>query len=221
MKERVLVSWSGGKDSSMALYEIQKTGQYEIVALVTTVTDGYDRISMHGVRRSLLERQVESLGLPLHTIHLSMNATNEEYESKMKAALEEYRRNGVQTVVFGDIFLEDIRRYREDFLSKIGMKGAFPIWRRDTNELARTFITMGFKAIVVCVDTKVLDRSFAGQMIEEEFLRRLPPGVDPCGENGEFHSFVFDGPIFTRPVTFTIGETVLRDSFCFRDLVPA
>lgn len=220
MKEKLLVSWSGGKDSAMALREIYRAGSSEIVALVTTVTEGYDRISMHGVRRRLLERQAESLGLPLHTIYLSMNATNEEYESKMKAALEGYRRSGVETVVFGDIFLEDIRKYREDLLSKIGMRGAFPIWKRDTNELARTFIAAGFKAIVVCVDTKVLDRSFAGRMIEEDFLRRLPPGVDPCGENGEFHSFVFDGPIFTQTVRFTVGETVLRDSFCFCDLVP-
>lgn len=220
MTEKLLVCWSGGKDSAMALWEIRQVGSSEIVALVTTVTEGYDRISMHGVRRRLLEHQVESLGLPLHPVFLSLNATNEEYESKMNEALMGYRAQGIESVVFGDIFLEDIRAYRERNLAKIGMKGLFPLWKRETHELARTFIARGFKAIVVCVDTRVLDPSWAGRMFDEDFLRQLPPSVDPCGENGEFHSFVFDGPIFTRPVRFTVGETVLRDSFCFCDLVP-
>jgi uncharacterized protein (TIGR00290 family) len=219
MNEKILLAWSGGKDSAMALYEIQKSGGYEIAALLTTVTQGYDRISMHGVRRVLLQQQVEALGLPLHEVFISTKATNEEYESKMKDALTLYQERGVETVVFGDIFLEDIRAYRERNLAKVGMKGLFPVWRRDTNELVRTFIKLGFKAIVVCVDTKVLDSSFAGRMIDEEFLRALPAEVDPCGENGEFHSFVFDGPIFTWPVRFTVGDVVQRDSFCFCDLV--
>jgi uncharacterized protein (TIGR00290 family) len=220
MKEKILVAWSGGKDSSMALYEIQKTDDFEIAALLTTVTAGYDRISMHGVRRTLLRQQAEALGLPLYQVFISIKASNEEYESKMKEALALYQEKGVQTVAFGDIFLEDLRAYRERHLSLVGMKGLFPVWKRDTNELVRTFIALGFKAIVVCVDTKVLDESFAGRMIDEAFLRDLPASVDPCGENGEFHSFVFDGPIFTRPVSFTVGEVVVRDSFCFCDLVP-
>jgi uncharacterized protein (TIGR00290 family) len=219
MKEPILVAWSGGKDSSMALYEIQRSGHYEIAALLTTVTAGYDRISMHGVRQKLLEQQAEALGLPLHQVFISINATNEEYDSKMREAVELYQGKGVETVVFGDIFLEDIRAYRERNLSKVGMRGLFPIWKRDTSELVRTFIKLGFKAIVVCVDTKVLDQSFAGRMIDEEFLRELPAHVDPCGENGEFHSFVFDGPIFKQPVRVAVGEAVRRDSFCFCDLV--
>lgn len=221
MKEKLLVCWSGGKDSALALAETCRAGSWEIVALITTVTEGYDRISMHGVRRHLLHCQAESLGLPLHPVWLPLNATNEEYESKMTDALGPYRAQGVESVVFGDIFLEDIRAYRERHLAKIGMRGRFPLWKRETRELVRTFIALGFKAIVVCVDTRVLDPSWAGRMIDEDFLRQLPPSVDPCGENGEFHSFVFDGPIFSRPVRFTVGETVLRDSLCFCDLVPA
>ncbi|HEY4684130.1 MAG TPA: diphthine--ammonia ligase [Candidatus Acidoferrales bacterium] len=220
MKEKMLLSWSGGKDSSMTLYEIQQTQNYEIAALLTTVTDGYDRISMHGVRQTLLERQAESLGLTLHKIYLSMNATNKEYESKMETALELYQKNGVASVAFGDIFLEDLRQYREQNLSKIGMKGLFPIWKRNTSDLVRTFVNVGFKAIVVCVDSKVLDQSFAGKLIDDDFLHQLPPGIDPCGENGEFHSFVFGGPIFKGEVSFTLGDVVLRDSFYFCDLVP-
>ena len=221
MKEKILLSWSGGKDSCMTLYELKKTDRHQIVSLLTTVTDGYDRISMHGVRRTLLERQAESLGLPLHKIYISKSCVNQEYESKMGEALAIHQKNGVECVAFGDIFLEDLRKYREQNLAKQGMKGLFPIWRRDTRELVRTFIQLGFQAIVVCVDSKVLGPSFAGKLIDYDFLKQLPDPVDPCGENGEFHSFVFDGPIFGEEIRFSVGEVALRDSFYFSELLPA
>lgn len=219
--KKILLSWSGGKDSAMALYEIQKTKDYEIVALLTTVTDGYGRVSMHGVREELLGRQAESLGLRLHKILITQNATNEEYESTMKEVLTKYKNENVHSVAFGDIFLEDLRKYREENLAKIGMEGIFPIWKRYTNELVRTFIDLGFRAIVTCVDSKVLDSSFVGREIDDDFIRQLPPQIDPCGENGEIHSFVFSGPNFKREITFTIGEIVLRDFFYFCDLLPS
>lgn len=214
----VLMSWSGGKDSCLALYEIQKTRRVE--ALLTTVTRDFDRISMHGVRRLLLERQVESLRLALRQIHISKGATNDEYEQNTGAVLAEYRVRGIQSVVFGDLFLEDIRAYRERLLSRHGMTGLYPIWGRDTARLIRDFIAMGFRTAVVCVDPAKLDRRFVGRVIDEQFLSELPAQVDPCGENGEYHTFVFDGPNFTRPVEFSFGEIVLRDGFWFADLVP-
>ena len=221
MAEKVLLAWSGGKDCAMALYEIQQRPEYQVASLLTTLTADYDRVSMHGVRRALLERQAESLSLPLHEVFISKEATNEEYASKMQAALTNFQRTGVSSVAFGDIHLEDVRKYREDNLYKAGMKAIFPIWGRDTAELTRSFIDLGFKAIVTCVDSKVLDRTFAGRIIDESFMAQLPANVDPCGENGEFHSFVFDGPVFKRRIQYTVGQIVLRDSFYFCDLIPA
>ena len=218
--EDVLVSWSGGKDSCLALYELQQAGAHRAAALLTTVTKDYDRISMHGVRRVLLERQAASLGLPLRQVLISKGASNEEYEREMAGAFSEYREGGVDTVVFGDLFLEDVRAYREQFLTRHHMRGLYPVWMRDTAEFVREFIALGFKAVVTCVSSEVLDESFAGRLIDEEFLAALPPHVDPCGENGEFHSFVFAGPGFKEKVKFTVGERVLRDSFWFCDLVP-
>ncbi len=221
MAEKVLLAWSGGKDSAITLYEIQRRPEYQVVSLLTTLTADYDRVSMHGVRRTLLERQAESLSLPLYELFISKEATNEEYASKMQAALTDFQKSGVSSVVFGDIHLEDVRKYREDNLSKIGMKAIFPIWGRDTAELTRSFIDLGFKAIVTCIDSKVLDKTFAGMIIDESFLAQLPADVDPCGENGEFHSFVFEGPTFNSKIQYTVGQTVLRDSFYFCDLLPA
>ena len=218
--EDVLVSWSGGKDSCLALYELQQAGRHRAAALLTTVTRDYDRVSMHGVRRVLLERQAESLGLPLRQVPIPVGATNEEYESATAEAFSEYRGRGVNAVVFGDLFLEDVRAYREQFLARHGMRGLYPVWMRDTAEFVREFIALGFKAVVTCVSAEALDGSFAGRVIDEEFLAALPPGVDPCGERGEFHSFVFAGPSFGEEVRFTVGERVLRDSFWFCDLVP-
>jgi uncharacterized protein (TIGR00290 family) len=220
--EHAVVSWSGGKDSALALHEILKARNYQISALVTTVTEDYDRISMHGVRRILLERQAASLGFPLEKVFISKNGSNEEYETKMGQVLAKYKAAGVNAVVFGDIFLEDLRKYREAKLATLGMQGIFPMWKRNTQELARSLAALEFKAITTCVDTNALGGQFVGRVIDEAFLSELPPSVDACGENGEFHSFVYDGPIFTEKIAFKTGEVVLRNKrFCFCDLIPA
>ncbi|PYS76821.1 MAG: diphthine--ammonia ligase [Acidobacteria bacterium] len=214
------MSWSGGKDSCLALYEIQKAQDYRVAALLTTVTRDYDRISMHGVRRILLERQAASLGLPLHEVFITKDATNQEYETKMEEAFSMYREQGIDRIVFGDLFLEEIRAYRDQFLARHDMHGIYPVWLRDTTEFIREFIKLGFKAVITCVNGEVLDSSFAGMMIDENFLSALPPHVDPCGENGEFHTFVFDGPVFKEAVKCSVGEKVARESFWFCDLLP-
>ena len=199
--ENVVVSWSGGKDSAIALYEILKSQNYQISALLTTVTEGYDRISMHGVRRIVLERQVASWAFRLKKCSFHKNASNEEYETNMGRVLAKYKDAGVTSVVFGDIFLEDLRKYREDKLATLGLHGIFPIWKRDTHELARSLTVLGFKAITTCVDTHTLGRQFVGRVIDEQFLSELPSTVDPCGENGEYHSFVCEGPIFKERIS--------------------
>jgi len=218
---KVLFTWSGGKDSAMSLYVLRKFHNYEIAALLTSVIADYDRISMHGVRRVLLEQQAQSLGLPLDILYITKKSSNEEYEAKLKEKLLQYKSRGVSSVVFGDIFLEDLRKYRENNLAQVGMKGIFPIWKRDTTELAHSFIDLDFKAVITCVDSKVLDGKFVGRYFDNELLSELPPKVDPCGENGEFHSFVYDGPIFSERIRFRRGKVVLRDNrFYFRDLIP-
>jgi len=218
--EKVLFSWSGGKDSALALYQIIEDRKYEIVSLLTTITEDYDRVSLHGVLRILVEQQAKSLGLPMQEVFIPKDCSNEEYESRMKETLIEFKQAGVSGVVFGDIFLEEVRKYRESNLSKLGMKGIFPIWGRDTAQLTKSFIALGFQAIITCVDTKVLDKRFLGRMVDKHFLAELPPNVDPGGENGEFHSFVFDGPIFRHRIAYKLGKKVLRDSFYFCDLLP-
>lgn len=221
VKEKAILAWSGGKDSALALYELTKTENYQIVALLTTVTQDYDRISMHGVRRTLLEQQAKSLGFPLEKVFISKNCSNEEYEFQMRDVLKKYLAVGVWSVAFGDIFLDDLRKYREANLVKIGMKALFPIWKTDTTKLAHTFIDSGFKAIITCVDSNILDKSFVGADFNRELLSQLPVAVDPCGENGEFHSFVYDGPIFQQPVSHTTGQVVLREKrFYYCDLIP-
>ncbi len=221
MEQKVIFCWSGGKESAVALYEIQKSKNYRIISLLTTVTEDYDRVSMHGVRRILLQQQAESLCLPLDKIFISKSSSNEEYESKMQATLTEYLKSGIQSVVFGDIFLEDLKKYREQNLSKIGMRAIFPIWKRDTAKLSRKFIDLGFKAIITCVDSKLLDKEFVGREFDKHFLSQLPVEVDPCGENGEFHSFVYDGPIFKKRILCRRGEVILRDNrFYYCDLMP-
>lgn len=205
----------------MTLHELRKSGRYQVVVLLTTLTRDYDRICMHGVRSILLEQQAEALGLPLEKIFISKNASNEEYEHRMREVLERHRADGVTAVVFGDIFLEDLRAYREERLAQIGLKAVFPIWKRDTAELACKFIELGFKAVVTCADSNLLDSSLVGRTFDEQFLSMLPAGVDPCGENGEFHSFVSAGPVFRRQIPLEIGEIVLRDNgFYYCDLVP-
>ncbi|MBO3842624.1 MAG: diphthine--ammonia ligase [Candidatus Brockarchaeota archaeon] len=219
--EKAILAWSGGKDSAMALYELHKVGCYEISALLATVTEDYDRISMHGVRSVLVEQQAESLGLPLEKIYITKDSSNEEYEAGMRNRLMRYRNRGVLSVAFGDIFLEEVRKYREENLSKLGMRGIFPLWKRNTTELAHTFVDLGFKAITTCVDSKFLGREFVGREFDEHFLTELPSNVDPCGENGEFHSFVYDGPIFAWKIPYTKGDVVLKGNrFYFCDLIP-
>jgi uncharacterized protein (TIGR00290 family) len=220
MPEDILFCWSGGKDSAMALHALGADPGVRITGLLTTVTDEYDRISMHGVRRALLERQSESLGLPLHAVLIPPQCVNAIYEQRMKDALEQHHARGVRRIAFGDIFLEDLRVYREQNLTKVGMEAVFPIWKRDTRELAGELIRLGFRAIAVCIDPRVLAPSFAGRELDESFFSDLPPGVDPCGENGEFHTFAFDGPIFRAPIRFRTGETAHRDGFYFCDLLP-
>lgn len=222
MKEAVVLSWSGGKDSALALYELEQSEKYEVSGLLTTVTEDYDRISMHGVRRALLEHQAESLGYPLEIVLISAKQSLEEYEARMRDVLNRCMADRVRLAAFGDVLLEDVRRYREDNLARIGMKAIFPLWQKDTCELARTFIDLGFKAVTTCVDSNFLDKRFVGRDFDRQFLSELPSGVDPCGENGEFHSFVYDGPIFEERVAYVTGDVVLRENrFYFCDLVPA
>jgi uncharacterized protein (TIGR00290 family) len=218
--EPILFCWSGGKDSAMALHALLQRNELRVAALLTTVTEGYDRISMHGVRRELLKGQTESIGLPLHEVFIPPQCVNPIYESRMEEALRMHYDKGVRTVAFGDIFLEDLRAYREKNLARMGMTALFPIWKRDTRALIRAFHSANFRAIAVCVDSKVLNRSFAGRELDQAFFRDLPPHADPCGENGEFHTFVFDGPIFHAPIPVRTGEIVQRDSFVFCDLLP-
>lgn len=222
MSEKVIFSWSGGKDSALALYELQKKGEYDIHALITTVTADYGRVSMHGLRTDLLHSQSKSLGLPIEEVLISKGASNQEYESNLNSTLKKYIDPGITKIVFGDIFLQDIKEYREALMSGIGMECIFPIWKMDSSFLAGSFIDRGFRAVVVCVDTEQLDASFAGREFDERFLSELPEGVDPCGENGEFHTFVYDGPIYRGAIAHSLGEIVIKDGrFCYCDILPS
>lgn len=219
MINKIIFSWSGGKDSALALHSLKNNNNFEIVALLTTITSDYDRISMHGVRRKLLEKQAESIGLPLEKVTISKESSNEEYEEKIKAVLLKHKDNGVVFAAFGDIFLEDLKKYREKNLAKIGMKGAFPLWKQNSYSLAKRFIDLKFRAIITCVDGKQLDGKFCGRAYDSSLLSDLPKNIDPCGENGEFHTFVYAGPIFKEEIPFAKGDIVLRDKrFYFCDL---
>lgn len=220
MPEPILFCWSGGKDSAMALHALQQSPDVQIVALLTTVTETYDRISMHGVRRELLLLQAQSIGIPLHEVRIPPQCVNPLYEQRMEEALRIHHVQGVRSVAFGDIFLEDLRAYRETNLGRIGMTAIFPIWKRDTRELIRHFHTHKFRAITACIDPKILPHTFAGRELDDSFFRDLPPQADPCGENGEFHTFAFDGPIFRHAIPFRAGEVIERDAFVFCDLLP-
>lgn len=202
----------------MALHGMRQEKDVRVVALLTTVTSGYERISMHGVRRSLLVQQAQRLDLTLHEVRIPPQCVNSDYEEQMGQALLSMKRRGVCRVAFGDIFLQDLREYRERNLARVGMTAIFPIWKRDTRQLVQDFCAMGFRAIAVCIDSKALPREFAGRELDQEFFRDLPQGVDPCGENGEFHTFVYDGPIFSSAVAVEQGEVVERDGFYFCDL---
>ncbi len=218
---KIVISWSGGKDSALALYEIQKSGGYEIEDLLTTIIKEYQEVRGHGVCENLLERQAKALGFHLKKMLFSKGETNKDYETELLTILRRYRNSGVLGMVFGDIFLEDIKKFRETILAKVGMYGIYPLWGRNTTKLAKLFIDSGFKAIVSVIDSNVLDREFLAAEYDGKFLKELPEGVDPCGENGEFHTFVYDGPLFKNPIAFTKGEFVFRENrFWFCDLIP-
>jgi uncharacterized protein (TIGR00290 family) len=204
------MNWSGGKDSSLCLHYIQQDTRYQVECLLTSVNAAHDRISMHGVRRALLEAQALSIGLPLQTIELPEQPGMQEYEQAMLHKVTALKNAGYSNAVFGDIFLEDLKRYREEKLATVDIQCVFPLWKISTTQLMQEFLQLGFKAIIVCVNTKFLDKSFCGRLIDESFVRDLPPNVDVCGENGEYHSFVFDGPIFKYPIPFTKGDIVYR-----------
>ncbi|MDA0368464.1 MAG: adenine nucleotide alpha hydrolase [Proteobacteria bacterium] len=218
MRERILLSWSSGKDSAWSLYRLRTGTDYEVVGLLTTVTEPYERVSMHGVRRNVLKAQAAAAGLPLIEVLIPAPSPNEIYEERMAAAMAGARDDTIGTVAFGDLFLEDIREYRESKLATVGMRAVFPLWLEPTEGLAREMVAGGLRAMVVCVDPRQLDASFAGRNYDEAFLRDLPPGVDPCGENGEFHTLVVGGPIFDGDLNVTIGETVEREGFVFADV---
>jgi uncharacterized protein (TIGR00290 family) len=218
---KALVSWSSGKDAAFALHEARRRGEVEVVGLITTVTAAFGRISMHGVREELLERQARAVGLPCRKIEIPYPCPNEVYERAMARVIDEAKAAGVRRIVFGDLFLEDIRAYREQRLAPTGIAAMFPLWRRDTARLAREMIAAGIRATLVCIDPKKLDTSFAGRTFDSELLWDLPAGVDPCGENGEFHTFVTEGPMFREPVRVVPGPVVERDGFVFADLRPA
>lgn len=209
-KIKAYMNWSGGKDSALCLYKILQTGKYDVSHLLTSVNAVHDRISMHGVRRSLLVAQAEAIGIPLTTIELPEQPDMTAYENAMMDKVNELKSAGSRTAIFGDIFLEDLRKYREEKLKEVGIECTFPLWKMDTKMLVKEFIALGFKSILVCVNEKYLDKSFCGRVIDESFLNDLPENVDPCGENGEFHSFVFEAPIFNKPIPFTKGEIVYK-----------
>ncbi|TFZ68991.1 diphthine--ammonia ligase [Hymenobacter sp. UV11] len=204
------MSWSGGKDSALALYHARHDPRYQVAHLLTSVNAHYERVSMHGVRVALLEAQATRIGLPLTQLRLPEMPAMAEYDQAQQATLGSLRARGVEAAFYGDIFLEDLRAYREQQLARAGLRGEFPLWQRPGAELLREFLDLGFRAIIVCVNERWLDASFCGRLLDADFLRDLPPGVDPCGENGEYHSFVFDAPYFSAPISFTKGELVRR-----------
>lgn len=208
--KKAYFNWSTGKDSSLALYHILQQKEYRVTQLVTTVNKDYERVSMHGLREALLDAQVERLQLPLEKIYFPAEVTMSDYDEAMRKATQKLIEKDFQYGIFGDIFLEDLRKYREEKLQELGITGVFPLWKQDTKALLKEFISLGFKAITVCVNAKLLDESFVGRILDEDFINDLPDTVDPCGENGEFHTFTFDGPIFSSPIDFTIGEKVLK-----------
>jgi uncharacterized protein (TIGR00290 family) len=220
MPTPVLMCWSGGKDSARALFELRRDPRYRVVALLTTITREFDRVSMHGIRRELVERQARELALPLSTVEIPTPCSNADYEAAMRAALAPFVATGVRHVAFGDIFLEDLRRYRQEKLAAAGMSGLFPIWGRSTPELAREFVELGFGAVTTCVDLSKLPASFAGRSLDAAFFADLAHPCDPCGENGEYHTFVHASPNFRAAIAFELGARVERDGFAFADVLP-
>ena len=218
MKKKILLSWSSGKDSAWSLHILRQQGIYEIAGLITTINSAFDRVAMHSSRRSLVEKQAEATGLPLIPVPLPWPCSNADYECAMKAVSDKAIADGVEAIAFGDLFLEDIRAYRERQLKDTGLTPLFPLWLLPTDALAHDMIGGGLRAKLVCIDPKKLGSEFAGRDFDQQLLRDLPAGVDPCGENGEFHSFVYAGPMFSREIPVTVGERVQRDGFWYADL---
>lgn len=219
MKKRVMLSWSSGKDSAWALHLMRRDPEIELLGLFTTINREFDRVAMHGVRRTLLASQAAHVVLPLHTILLPYPCPNHVYEARLLAFIEEAKRLGTTHVAFGDLFLEDIRRYREHQLAGTGIEPLFPLWGLPTRALAEDMVTSGLRAHIVCVDPKQAPREWAGRLFDPAFVAAIPPDIDPCGERGEFHTFASDGPMFRRPINTRIGEIVERDGFVFADLL--
>ena len=219
-REPIILGWSGGKDSSLTLQKIREEGRYEVISLLTTFDDGVRRISTHGVRCSLLNKQSEALGIPCKKVYIPQDCDNTNYELLMQKALLEFKANGITKLAFGDLFLEEIRNYRDRMLAEINMNAIYPIWGSHTGGLAMNFINKGFFATLVCVDSLKLDSSYAGQKFNNALLDQFPSGIDPCGENGEFHTFVHDGPIFNQPVDCSPGKVLKRGQYFFADLLP-
>jgi uncharacterized protein (TIGR00290 family) len=217
---KAYVSWSSGKDSAFALHEARRLDLAQVVGVLSTINEVHDRVAMHGVRNALLDRQITALGLPAIKVPIPSPCSNEIYEARMAQACERLKAQEVRHIVFGDLFLEDIRAYRVEKLSAMGMEPIFPLWRRDTTALAREMIASGLCARIACLDPRKLDRSFGGRCFDADLLRDLPDGIDPCGENGEFHTAVTAGPMFDHEIRIRVGETVERDGFIFTDLIP-
>jgi uncharacterized protein (TIGR00290 family) len=217
MKQKAIFFWSGGKDSALCLYKIIRENKYEIVSLVTTISADLKRVSMHGVREELIEAQAANIvlmdgtkGVPLDKMYINSHSTNVEYEKALESILEKYKSKGISKVIFADIFLEDLRVYRENFLSQFGMKGVYPLWKIPTTELIYEFIELGFKTSICCCDSHLFNEHILGKTLDEELIRSFPPEVDPCGENGEFHTFTFSGPVFSKDIPVSTGEKVLK-----------
>jgi uncharacterized protein (TIGR00290 family) len=218
MKPKALIAWSSGKDSAWALHEVRQAGQYDVVGALTTVSETFDRVSMHGVRNALLTAQLEAAGLPPTLVHIPFPCPNDVYESRMETTLAAAKNDGISHVIFGDLFLQDVRAYREQKLAGTGITPLFPLWERPTAALARAMIDAGVETYLVCVDLKQLTKSFAGRRFDQSLLAALPDGADPCGENGEFHTFIAAGPMLSRRIAVTPGEVVEREGFAFADL---
>ena len=216
--KRVALSWSSGKDSAWSLYLLRQNPALEVVALITTINEQFDRVAMHAVRRELVEAQAASAGLPLWTVPLPWPCSNEQYEDRMRQVCRRALDEGFEAIAFGDLFLRDIRAYREKQLAGSGLEPIFPVWELPTPQLARDMLEAGLRAKITCIDPKLLPARFAGREFDSGFLDDLPAPADPCGENGEFHSFVYDGPMFQSPVPIRLGEVVERDGFVFADL---
>lgn len=217
MRKNTWLSWSSGKDSAWALHVLRQSGEYEVTGLFTTINSAFDRVAMHAVRVELLRQQAQAVGLPLHLIEIPYPCSDEQYAAVMADFVARAGNDGVRCMAFGDLYLQDVRRYREERMQGTGIEAVFPLWERPTRELLEEMLAGGLRACLTCVDPRVLPAEFAGRELTLEMLDSMPSGIDPCGENGEFHSFVFDGPMFTQPLDIEMGEVVARDGFVFAD----